>query len=99
MKEHFTTRVNVSGKGASSDKAFADALSHVQPQLLKSSGKVLLRIEPLDVQVLSAQLQVRSEKFLFFFLPRERRQYRVELAVDVSVTAIDTAQVNFTRLG
>ncbi|QUG77990.1 DUF4312 family protein [Erwinia sp. E602] len=99
MKEHFTTTVNVSGKGASSDKAFADALSRVQPQLLQSSAKVLLRIEPLDVQVLSAQLQVRTEKFLFFFLPRERRHYRVELAVEVSVTAIDTARVNFTRLG
>lgn len=95
MKEHFTTTVNVSGKGDSKARAFADALSRVQNTLLKSTSKVLLRIEPQEVQVVQAREHVRKEKFLFFFLARERRSYSVELEITVSVTLIDVDKVDF----
>jgi uncharacterized protein (TIGR03578 family) len=86
----------VQGKGDSKAKAFADALSKVQQQVLRTSQKILLRIEPMDVRVLRAQESVRREKFLFFFLARERRNYSVELEITVSVTVIDTDKVQFT---
>ena len=95
MKENFTTTVNVSGKGDSKERAFADALSRVQNTVLKATNKVLLRIEPQDVKVVQARQSVRKEKFLFFFLARERRSYSVELDITVNVTVIDTDNVNF----
>ncbi|KGT94340.1 cytoplasmic protein [Erwinia typographi] len=95
MKENFTTTVNVSGKGDSKERAFADALSRVQNTVLKATNKVLLRIEPQDVRVVQARESVRKEKFLFFFLARERRSYSVELDITVNVTVIDTDKVNF----
>jgi len=96
MKEQFTQQVTVSGKGDSKGKAFADALSRVQSSVLRSTNKILLRIEPQDVRVLRAQESVRKEKFLFFFLARERRSYSVELEITVNVTVIDTDKVTFT---
>lgn len=97
MKETFTTTVNVSGKGESKERAFADALSRVQNTVLKATNKVLLRIEPQDVKVVQARQSVRKEKFLFFFLARERRSYSVELDITVNVTVIDIDSVNFVR--
>ncbi|MBE1276456.1 DUF4312 family protein [Enterovibrio baiacu] len=97
MKEQLTTDVIVSGKGETKQQAFAAALSQIQPTLLKNNQNVLLRIEPLDVKVLEAEENARTEKFLFFFLPRERRQYRVKLEVTVSLTHIDVEQVDFKR--
>ncbi|MFK8257837.1 DUF4312 family protein [Erwinia sp. AnSW2-5] len=96
MKEQFTTTVNVSGKGDSKGKAFADALSRVQNTILKSTSKILLRIEPVDVKVLRAGVRVKTEKFLFFFLARERRLYSVDLAITVNVVVVDTDNVDFT---
>ena len=96
MKQQYQTQVTVQGSGDSKAKAFADALSKVQQQVLRTSQKILLRIEPLDVRVLRAQERVRTEKFLFFFLARERRYYSVELDITVSVTVIDTEEVAFT---
>ncbi|WJV51915.1 DUF4312 family protein [Prodigiosinella aquatilis] len=96
MKEQFTTMVKVSGKGDSKAKAFADALSQVQNQVLRNTNKILLRIEPQDVKVIRAQESVRKERFLFFFLARERRSYSVELEITVNVTVIDTDKVIFT---
>ncbi|MEI2266016.1 DUF4312 family protein [Erwinia sp. CGal63] len=95
MKEQFTTTVNVSGKGDSKEKAFADALSRVQNTLLKTTGKVLLRIEPQEVRVVLARESVRKERFLFFFLARERRSYSIELEITVSVSAIDVDKIDF----
>lgn len=95
MKEQLTTKVTVSGKGETKQQAFAAALSQVQPTLLKNNAKVLLRIEPLDINVLQAEEKVKREKFLFFFLARDRRQYSVKLEVTVSLTHIDVEQVDF----
>lgn len=97
MKEQLTTKVTVSGKGETKQQAFAAALSQVQPTLLKNNAKVLLRIEPLDINVLQAEEKVKREKFLFFFLARDRRQYSVKLEVTVSLTHIDVEQVDFKR--
>ncbi|WP_297571958.1 DUF4312 family protein [uncultured Deefgea sp.] len=95
MKEHFQSKVTVSGMGDSKAKAFADALSKVQRTVMADSNKILLRIEPQDVLVLKAEQIQRKEKFLFLFLPRIRNHYQVQLEVSVSVTAIDTEQVSF----
>ena len=38
------------------------------------------------------------EKFLFFFLPRQHREFRVRLAITVKVTSLDVDKVNFTDL-
>ncbi|HAI04323.1 MULTISPECIES: DUF4312 family protein [Pantoea] len=96
MKQQYVTQVTVEGKGDSKAKAFADALSRVQNQVLRATQKILLRIEPEDVRVLNARESVKTEKFLFFFLARQRRTYSVELEITVSVTVFDTEQVTFT---
>ncbi|WP_033138191.1 DUF4312 family protein [Aeromonas finlandensis] len=98
MKENFTTQIIVNGKGATRQQAFASALSQVQPTLLKDNPLVMLRIEPLEVQVLKAEELVRVERFLFFFLPRQRREYRVQLEIKVQVTSLDVAKVTFTQV-
>ncbi|EOD56956.1 DUF4312 family protein [Aeromonas molluscorum] len=98
MQHQFTSQVVVSGKGSTRQQAFAAALSKVQQNLLKETEQVLLRVEPLAVKVLKAEESTRVEKFLFFFLPRTRHEFRVELEIQVSINAIDTRQVDFTRV-
>ncbi|PKF49783.1 DUF4312 family protein [Enterovibrio nigricans] len=98
MKQQLTTEVIVSGKGETRQQAFAAAFSQIQPTLLKENQKILLRIEPEDVNVLEAEEKVTRDKFLFFFFPKERRQYRVKLEVTVNLTYIDVEQVDFQVL-
>lgn len=95
MKEQYTTSVKVEGKGDSKAKAFASALANVQGTVLKSTSNILLRIEPQDVSVLKAEEKITKEKFLFFFLPRERKTYTVTLEITVNVTMINTEKVVF----
>ena len=96
MKQQLTTTVRVEGKGENKAAAFSSALSQVQRTVLKASvNNVLLRIEPQDVKVIKAEESVKREKFLFFFLAREKKSYYVALDITVNLTVIDTEQVVF----
>jgi len=95
MLKHSETSVRVSGKGSTKAQAFADALSRIQRTVIAGSNRVLLRIEPKDISVIEAQQIRRIEKFLFFFLPKERNRFLVTLDVIVTMTEVDLDQVNF----
>ncbi len=95
MKQQLTTTVRVEGKGENKAAAFSSALSQVQRTVLKSTQNILLRIEPQDVKIITAEETVKREKFLFFFLARERKSYYVALDITVNLTAINTDQVVF----
>ena len=76
MKEH-SPPGSRSTAGATRQQASAAAPSQVQPSLLKGEPlAVMPGIEPLEVEVLEAEESVRWEKFLFFFLPRQRHEFR-----------------------
>ena len=45
-----------------------------------------------------ARERVTTEKFLFFFLARERRLLSVDLEVTINVTCLDGDKVEFTRV-
>ncbi|MDU6409582.1 MAG: DUF4312 family protein [Yersiniaceae bacterium] len=98
MKQHYTTTVQVQGKGETKAAAFSAALSQVQQAVMRSTENILLRIEPQDLRVIKAEEKITREKFLFFFLPREKRHYQVLLEITVNVTAINTGQVTFATL-
>lgn len=88
--------VTVEGKGDSKQHAFASALGEIQKKMMQES-EVILRIEPLEVEVVKAIEKTYKERFLFFFFPRIRTSYHVELAVTVSVTTLKVDEVTFTQ--
>ncbi|MCB5954461.1 DUF4312 family protein [Enterococcus sp. CWB-B31] len=90
--------VQVTGKGDSKVTAFASALSSVSKKVLKDSEDVLIRIEPTNIAVLFAKEKEYTERFLFFFFPRKRTNYEVELMVEVEISLIEAADIVFTKV-
>lgn len=97
MLKTFELDVEVSGKGQTKQHAFAAALSGTQRAVGKKGDNVLVRIQPQDVYVLEAREMTRVDRFLFIFLPRERKQYYVKLKVTVQVSVIETGHIEFKR--
>ncbi|WP_392559404.1 DUF4312 family protein [Orbus mooreae] len=95
MKQNEQMTVRVKGSGNSKQKALATALSQVQREVLKNSSTVLLRIEPLDIQVVTASAKISTEKFLFFFLPRKKEHYEITVDVVVDVTFVEINKIEF----
>ncbi|MBD2790780.1 DUF4312 family protein [Xenorhabdus sp. 42] len=97
MKEQIETMVRVRGSGDTRRKAIADALNAVQRTVLQGTSHIILRIEPKNISVVSATSKMTEEKFLFFFLPRQRELYSVVLDVTVNVTLLDVQAIDFKR--
>ncbi|MDD9340965.1 MAG: DUF4312 family protein [Providencia heimbachae] len=97
MKKSIETIVRVIGQGDTKQKAIADALNSIQKTVLKDNSDIILRIEPKDVEVISAHSQSRTEKFLFIFLPRKREHFRVVLDVSLDVTLLSVNEIPFTE--
>lgn len=96
MKKNQQMTIQVKGTGDSKQKAFATALNQVQKEVLKNTSNIILRIEPLDVQIVSAYEKVTTERFLFVFLPRKKEFYEITIDVSVDVSFIDLSTVEFT---
>nr|WP_314264344.1 DUF4312 family protein [uncultured Moellerella sp.] len=95
MKVSIETSVRVSGSGDTKQKAIADALNAIQRTVLKESSDIILRIEPKNVTLVTAQVASRTEKFLFLFLSRKRCHYSVVLDVSLDVTLLKVSEINF----
>ncbi len=90
-------RVVVEGKGYSKKNAFASALNKIQTEIIKNNEDVLLRIEPNDIRVIRAQKREWTEKFFFFFMPRQKVEFQVTLEVVVDMQMIEMGSVHFTE--
>ncbi|MCO6549256.1 MAG: DUF4312 family protein [Gilliamella sp.] len=96
MKKTEQIRVRVKGHGDSKQRAFAIALSQVQKEVLKNINNIMLRIEPIDIQVVSAIEKITTERFLFIFLPRKKTFYEITLDVSVNLIFIDLNDIKCT---
>ncbi|SJZ83992.1 conserved hypothetical protein EF_0831/AHA_3912 [Pilibacter termitis] len=96
--KRFKEKITVQGEGENKKAAFASALNKIQSKVLKESEDVILKIEPIDINILSAEKQVVHEKFLFFFFPRERVSYSVSLEIEVEITRFDAESVQYKEV-
>ncbi|KDN10948.1 DUF4312 family protein [Gilliamella sp. Imp1-1] len=96
MKKTEQILVRVKGHGDFKQRAFAIALSQVQKEVLKNTNNIMLRIEPIDIQVVSAIEKITTERFLFIFLPRKKTFYEITLDVSVNLIFIDLNDIKCT---
>ena len=89
--------IQVEGTGKEKNLAFANALNQIHNRVLKEKDDVIVRIEPVDIQIVRAEQETFTERFLFFFLPRTRADYRVLLDVEVEITLIEMETVSFVE--
>lgn len=96
MMQSLETTVRVSGKGNSKQEALNRALYKIQKQVMKLyPDSMILRIEPVDVTVVSANKMTYSEKFFFFFFKRIRENFNVTLDIEIQLSLMAINEVSF----
>ncbi|MFJ7734795.1 DUF4312 family protein [Lysinibacillus sp. NPDC097287] len=98
MKNIIETTVRIEGKGDSKEKALNIALGNIQRKIMKDyKENMIIRIEPINVEVIEAKETSHIERFLFFFFPRQRSKYSVVLDVDINLFLLDVEKINFEK--
>ncbi|WP_042221910.1 DUF4312 family protein [Oceanobacillus manasiensis] len=86
MNKKIEDYIYVSGKGSSKKQAVSQALAKIQSEVMrKYHDYMIIRVEPMDVEISNIEEQKYTEKFLFFFFKREKTSVNVELKVTVSL--------------
>lgn len=97
MKNIFQTKIEIEGIGNSKDLAINRALGNIQKKVMADYNGMILRIEPVDVRIIEAQETTYTERFLFFFFPRKRTEYKVVLEITVNVFLLEVDQIQFNK--
>ena len=98
MKKVIETTVRIEGKGDSKEKALSIALGNIQKKIMKDyKGNMIIRIEPVNVNVIEAKETSYIERFFFFFFPRQRSKYSVVLDVEINLFLLDVEGIKFEK--
>lgn len=91
--------VQVSGRGKTKEEAFSSALSSLQKKIREDLQGLPVRIEPLQIKVVKAEVLQYTERFLFLFMKRQREEFHLELEVQVRVfvAAVDNIRFQVTE--
>lgn len=98
MKNIFQTKLQIKGVGSSKEQAINTALGNIQKKVMDDYKGMIIRIEPMDVQVIEAKESSYTERFLFFFFPRKRSKYKVVLEIEVKVFLLEVDKIQFEKI-
>ncbi|MBU5214258.1 DUF4312 family protein [Heyndrickxia oleronia] len=89
--------VRVEGKGQSKEHAMANALSKIQKKVNAELNGMIIRIEPMNIEIVSAIEEIYTERFLLFFFPRSRSQFQVVMDVTVDLFLVNIENIDFKK--
>ncbi|MGE7607700.1 DUF4312 family protein [Peribacillus frigoritolerans] len=65
--------------------------------MVQDDSQLIIRLEPINVDIIEAIEITYTEHFLFFFFPRERKKYRYILDVKVSVSIVNVSEIQHEK--
>lgn len=98
MLKNMKDTVRIEGKGPSKELAIANAFNKIQKEVMQKYGKIMLRLEPIDAHIIRAEAVTYTEKFLFVFFPRKRKNYAVTLDVEIEISYMDSEEIEFKEI-
>jgi uncharacterized protein (TIGR03578 family) len=97
MKQSIQQTIRINGAGKTKEQAISNALGRIQKKLMSEQKGMVIRIEPLDVEIIEAKETEYTERFFFFFFPRKRSNFNVVLDVKVSVVMLNVEGIHFQK--
>lgn len=98
MKNLEKHSVILEGKGKSKEEALGNALMGLQKSIKSGIKDIPIRIEPLEVQIIEGKELTYTERFMFFFMKREVKEYHIKIQVIVNLFTIDIESFNFEKV-
>ncbi|WP_199880751.1 DUF4312 family protein [Bacillus massiliglaciei] len=95
MYKKLTHKVRIEGKGNIEDQTIANALGRIQKKVNAELKGMIIRIEPMKIEIVEATEETYNERFLMLFFPRKRSLFRIVMDVEVDLFILDTDQINF----
>lgn len=80
----------VEATGKSIEEAYGDAFRLLKKKVYNEIQGLILHMEPTAVYVLNEEVKPYTEKFLFLFMPREKKDIKIKIKITVDIKYIET---------
>jgi len=90
LLKHLEREIIIKVDGKTKNEALTKAVALLRKQIYKEVDGLILRMEPLEIYVLNEEKKIEIEKFLFFFMPREKVQYFMEFKIKVHIGYVNS---------
>lgn len=97
MLEEQQLTITVEGKAKNKEEAISRALGNIQREIFKQLNQLVVKAEPVKVDVIDASYTEFTERFLFFFMPRKRQRCHVTLEILVHLKTLDPEAIDWKR--
>lgn len=78
----------VNGVGLTRNDAIENGFAKMREKLSKSELGYIVHAKPQNVVIIEEKVYETIEKFMFFFWPRKKYKYEVQLKIDVQCSFI-----------
>lgn len=95
MYKKIVYKVRVEGKGQSKEHTIANALGKIPKKVSAEFNGMVIRIEPINIEMIEAIEETYTERFLLFFFPRKRSQFKIVMDIDVYLFLLETEKIHF----
>lgn len=97
MYKELDYTLTLHGSGESKEAAFQQVFGQIKNKLAREIPELILRIEPMDVEVLKASQSTYKERFLGILFPRNRTKYTIEARILVRLRVIELSKIEFAE--
>jgi uncharacterized protein (TIGR03578 family) len=80
----------IEATGKSMEEAYGDVFRTLRKKVYSEIKGLILHMEPTAVYVLKEEIKEYTEKFLFIFMPRQKKDYKLTVKVTVDIRYIET---------
>ena len=80
--------ITLSATGKSKDDAVGKIFANLKKEIYKKVSGILIQMEPKDVFIDKIDEKEYTEKFLFLFMPRKKKEVRLTASIVVNVKYI-----------
>ncbi len=88
LKTH-TLEIEIKGVGKTRREAVNNAFGTLSREATNKIGdEVMIYMRPLEVSIVDTQVEEKTERFLFLFLPRKKQKYKITLLVKVEARSL-----------
>jgi len=81
-------KITLSATGKSKDDAVGKIFANLKKEIYKEVPGIVIQMEPKDVFIDKVDEKIYTEKFLFLFMPREKKEVTLTASLVVNVKYI-----------
>lgn len=97
MYTETTQTLRISGSGDTKEGAFNKIFSQIKHVVARQTNDLVVRIEPVGLEVISATETVGQERLFGLFFPRKRTRYDITVDMQVRLGVVHVENISFQQ--